>query len=198
MRGIVSYLSQFIMHNRAESKYKLWDSYAWHRAIWKLFPGREDKERDFLFRLDRMRAQTRLLLLSPTPPSVPEWGECRTKRISTDFLNHKSFRFQIKANPTKRTMETGKRVGIYSDDDLSAWLERKAENCGFAVARNGLTIKPPMSEYFVRNGKKGKHISVDFKGVLQVTHRPEFEHAFYHGIGPAKAFGFGMLMLQPM
>ena len=194
----MSYLSQIRVDNRAASSHKLWDSYAWHRAIWNLFPGREDEKRNFLFRLDPMRTHSRLLLLSPSPPSLPEWGEGRTKKIQPEFLTHKVYHFQVKTNPTKRSMESGKRVGIYSDANLLAWIERKGETCGFAVARDGLAIRPPMVEYFNRNGEKGKHISVDYSGVLEVTAKDNFEYAFYNGIGPAKAFGFGMLMLQPI
>ena len=194
----MSYLSQIRVDNRAKSKYGLWDSYAWHRAIWNLFPGREDEERNFLFRVDPGRTEARLLLLSPAPPCLPEWGEGRTKKISPEFLTHPAYHFQVKTNPTKRSMESGKRVGIYSDADLLAWIERKSETCGFAVARDSLAMRPPMAEYFNRNGEKGKHVSVDYRGVLEVTAKERFEYAFYNGIGPAKAFGFGMLMLQPV
>lgn len=194
----MSYLSQIRVNNRAVAKHRLWDSYAWHRAIWDLFPGREDKKRNFLFRLDPMHTHTRLLLLSPAPPCLPEWGEGRTKKISPEFLRHKTYHFQVKTNPTKRLMENGKRVGIYSDADLLAWIERKAETCGFSIAQDHMTIRPPMAEYFNRNREKGKHISVDYGGVLEVTARENFEYAFNNGIGPAKAFGFGMLMLQPI
>jgi CRISPR system Cascade subunit CasE len=193
----VSYLSQIRVDRPVASGRKLWDSYAWHRAIWTFFPGREDENRNFLFRVDRSRTHDRLLLLSPIPPRLPEWTEGRTIAIPLGFLGHATYRFQVKTNPTKRSMKTRKRVGIYSAEGLTAWLERKAEACGFAVLPNGLDVGPPMAEYFNRKGKNGKHMSVDFKGELEVTHRPDFEHTFYHGIGPAKAFGFGMLMLQP-
>jgi CRISPR system Cascade subunit CasE len=180
------------------AQHGLWDSYAWHQAIWDIFPGREHKKRDFLFRLDSMRNNTRLLLLSPVPPILPEWGEGSTKKISSAFLGHNAYQFQLKANPVKRLRETGKRVGIYCEEELVNWIHRKGETGGFEIFQEYLNVSPPMAEYFNRNGRKGKHISVDFSGVLQVRNPQHFENAFYNGIGPAKAFGFGMLMLQPI
>ncbi len=60
-------------------------------------------------------------------------------------------------------------------------------------------VAPPMESYFVnKQRKRGKHNSVDFHGILKVIDRAAFEGAFHHGIGPAKAFGFGLLMLQPV
>jgi CRISPR system Cascade subunit CasE len=55
-----------------------------------------------------------------------------------------------------------------------------------------------MHACFVKQGHRGKHIGVDFQGVLRVTDRAAFHYAFETGIGPAKAFGFGLLMLQPV
>ena len=46
--------------------------------------------------------------------------------------------------------------------------------------------------------RTGTHAGVRFRGRLQVTDRERFIHAFHHGIGSAKAFGYGMLLLQPL
>ncbi|MBT8339580.1 MAG: type I-E CRISPR-associated protein Cas6/Cse3/CasE [Desulfatitalea sp.] len=194
----MSYLSQFIVTQKATRDFKLWDSYAWHRTIWNLFPGMEDENRDFLFRVDAFHTHTRLLLLSPSPPRLPEWGAGRTKQIRDNFLHHGTYRFQVKANPTRRLKESRKRIGLRADEDLRKWLTRKGEIAGFAVSPSRLSIQPPMDAYFTREGKKGKHISVDFSGILKVTDRHRFQDAFYTGIGTAKAFGYGMLMLQPV
>jgi CRISPR-associated protein Cas6/Cse3/CasE subtype I-E len=43
---------------------------------------------------------------------------------------------------------------------------------------------------------KNKLNRVDYEGVLEVTDREKFRHAFYNGIGSAKSMGFGMLIIQ--
>jgi CRISPR system Cascade subunit CasE len=55
-----------------------------------------------------------------------------------------------------------------------------------------------VTETFVKKNKKGKHITVDFGGVLEVKKRERFKQAFLEGIGTAKAFGYGLLVLQPI
>jgi CRISPR system Cascade subunit CasE len=39
--------------------------------------------------------------------------------------------------------------------------------------------------------------AVRFDGVLQITHVDQFRSAVLNGIGPAKAFGFGLLSIAP-
>ncbi len=51
---------------------------------------------------------------------------------------------------------------------------------------------------FRKKGRRSKLVAVDFSGMLTVTDRDAFMYAFNNGIGTAKAFGFGMLMLQPI
>jgi CRISPR system Cascade subunit CasE len=79
---------------------------------------------------------------------------------------------------------------------LYSWLERKSVQCGFNVKK--CTTTPPIATYFRKKGKAGKHVSVDFQGIISVANRTLFQEAFSKGIGPARAFGFGMLMLQPI
>ena len=77
-------------------------------------------------------------------------------------------------------------------------MARKANDHGFTIEPGTLTFSAPIDEAFVREGHRGKHISVDFRGVLHVMAPDIFNAAFQNGIGPAKAFGFGLLMLDPL
>ena len=61
-----------------------------------------------------------------------------------------------------------------------------------------LDIGAPMDETFVKDGRRVKHVAVEFAGVLRVVDRERFAAAFYSGIGSAKGFGYGLLMLQPI
>lgn len=42
------------------------------------------------------------------------------------------------------------------------------------------------------------HIGVRFDGVIEVTHAEAFLNTLSHGVGPAKAFGFGFLSIAPL
>jgi CRISPR system Cascade subunit CasE len=44
-------------------------------------------------------------------------------------------------------------------------------------------------------GRRGLHRTVEFQGVLTVTDAAEFHETFTRGMGSAKAFGFGLLVI---
>jgi CRISPR system Cascade subunit CasE len=52
----------------------------------------------------------------------------------------------------------------------------------------------PASE---KNGKRGLHSAVEYESLMTVTDPARFHDAFTHGIGSAKAFGFGLLVIAP-
>jgi CRISPR system Cascade subunit CasE len=201
----MSYLSQVIVHKGEAARLQLQDTYAWHRQLWRAFPGRDGEPRDFLFRVDDRHETSRVLLLSVEPPVVPDWGSWEVKRVTDSFLSQDRYRFQVRANPTvKRVVrdtagdrkKNGRRTGIYDPEGLRAWIDRKALEAGIEIL--DCSAGPAISSFFVKEGRRGKHIAVDFQGALRVKDRAAFEKTFYTGIGPAKAFGFGLLMLQPV
>jgi CRISPR system Cascade subunit CasE len=194
----MDYLSQVLLSKRDAATRRLRDAYDWHRAIWQAFPNRDGEERHFLFRVDDKREYFRAFVLSLEEPCAPSWGEWESKPVSASFLQHDRYRFQLKANPTMRRKTDRRRLGLFKADLLCAWMQRKAETAGFELVDGTLVVGLPVEERFFREGKVGKHISVDFQGVLRVTDRFLFRQAFEQGIGSAKAFGFGLLMLQPI
>lgn len=183
------------------------DTYAWHQFVWKAFPGRADDPRDFLTRLDRREHDGvfRLLILSPQRPERPDgWPvdetAWQTREIAPAFLAHRFFRFELRANPTRRDHASRKRLPLRNEDELRAWLSRKAEQSGFAVDNDSLRVDVEGREWFriEKQGRSGFHHAVNFVGMLQVTDTPQFQTAWCKGMGSAKAFGFGLMALVPM
>jgi len=191
-------LTQALVPKSQAAAQGLRDAYAWHQALWKTFPGRDGEDRHFLFRLDDRGDAFRVYLLSPVEPSHPAWGQWRTREIAPSFLEHGAYRFQLKVNPTMRRNADRRRIGIYAEDRLGQWMLRKGESSGFAVDQSSLIVGAPIDEKFRKNGREGKLAGVDFQGLLRVVERDAFKCAFRTGIGSAKAFGFGMLVLQPV
>ncbi|MDD5089518.1 MAG: type I-E CRISPR-associated protein Cas6/Cse3/CasE [Candidatus Wallbacteria bacterium] len=201
----MSFLSRITVNSQVAAKLGLHNSYEWHRRLWKAFPGREEDERDFLFRVDEKNGEFRVYLLSPIKPAIPDWGEWETKAISSTFLQHKEYIFSLRANPTvKRVVrdsnglrkKNGRRAAITSPEELTAWIKQKASEAGCEL--NELELNPPLEQRFYRKGSSGKHISIDFQGKLKVKDQKAFVNAYDKGIGPAKGFGFGLLLLKPI
>lgn len=197
--GHISYLES--MRKRPEFPRGLVDSYAWHMAIWKTFPGKENDPRDFLSRIDRTDNGYKLIILSQTMPVRPEWwglGKWRTTEITPAYFMHSSYAFQLKANATKTTSSTGMRSGIFCPVELRKWLDRKAAQSGFTVDSESLQVIPGGMDSFVRHGKRGFHSAADFRGILRVTNKDHFYRSVMRGIGRARGFGYGMLMVVPL
>lgn len=76
----------------------------------------------------------------------------------------------------------------------TAWLEARAERYGFTLDSASLRIEG----YMQHGGKKDqlRFSTVDFNGALVVTHRERFAKALKFGIGRAKAFGCGLLLVR--
>ena len=185
----------------------LTDAYAWHQGLWAAFPGRDGESRDFLNRVDQKGGAIQALLLSPEPPVVRPWGEWENREVAPGFLDHDEYLFSLRANPTvKRVVrddggirrKNGRRTRICSTEALRAWLVHKASENGFSTCDDRLSIGTPVDQTSWRKRRQVIHSRVDYQGVLQVTDRERFRAAHRQGIGPAKAFGFGLLLLRPL
>lgn len=149
------------------------------------------------------------------------------KEISASFLSHRYYAFDLRANPTKCVDQVGadgkivlrrngkrtkgKRVPLVKQDELRGWLLRKAsarsrdEGAGVdlpsgfrIVEERPLEISPMIENHFSRNDDAAYHGGVQFRGVLEVTDREKFMESYQSGIGSAKGFGFGLLLLAPI
>jgi len=80
------------------------------------------------------------------------------------------------------------------EEQQQAWLERKLQ--AFAQLET-LIVQPEPVLYFrkAKEGRSGKIQTVMFDGVLTVTDAEAFNSQVTKGIGPAKAFGCGLLSL---
>lgn len=79
-------------------------------------------------------------------------------------------------------------------ETCGAWLKSRAERHGFAVDEESLAV----DSYQRHAEQKGRmHFStVDFGGELTVRDPTAFGAALYDGIGHAKAFGCGLLLVR--
>lgn len=153
-----------------------------------------------------------MLIVSQSPPARPEWcphdpESWKTKPIPASYFTRRRYVFQLCANPTKKVSKerpdrsltkNGRRVPIWIREELVEWITRKGEQGGFVVDETTLCTFSRGRDYFEKNGMRGLHSAVEFQGVLTVNDSVRFHETFSHGIGSAKAFGFGMLVIAPL
>jgi len=183
--------------------------------------AQRDERSGFLFRIDPRPGRSPVILVQSA--GKPDWDyafhnarhmlRCFDVRsFSPAYAGADMLRFRLLANPTKRLRAdsigpdggpiekqwVGKRVPV-ATEMLEEWLSRRGERGGFRV--QGLTTVEPAWAYMnkTRDRGKGQRLrSVRYEGVLEVADSARFEEAVVEGIGPAKAFGFGLLSVAPL
>jgi CRISPR system Cascade subunit CasE len=120
------------------------------------------------------------------------------KRIGVDDR----FAFRLRANTTKKILtktgpdgqrKNGKRVPVRGDEGRLAWLTRHALEGGFAPEDVKVFEVPARSG---GGARKLTFAGALFEGRLRVTNADAFRIALAEGVGPAKAFGFGLLSIM--
>lgn len=208
----MNFISQMTLDKAKAAEQKLFGLYAWHDLSWKLFPEKKkDDLRDFLTRLDAREREFRFTVLSEGKTRKPEWcpEECwKEREIPEGFYKKERYIFQLLANPTKtlsrrnpkgNKKKNGSHFAITKPDELRKWIFSKAEQCGFHVLDEPvLEISPPVFNNLYKKDDEGLLIGVEFKGGLEVVDKTKFMEAVQKGIGRARGFGFGMLVLKPI
>lgn len=91
------------------------------------------------------------------------------------------------------------------DQALTSWMFKQGERCGFALLtgadglpklQNSAYAWHGLQQKAVKKGEKSGFTSVDFTGELQITDQEKFRQTLFTGLGRAKAFGCGLLMVQ--
>lgn len=209
----MSWMARFFVDIQVMQARRLHDCYAWHKFVWECFPNRPDNDREFLFRLDDAPDGTLLHVCSAHEPQrptlcAPEHWQC--KAVPERFFEHSHYRFDVLCNPARKVRaytadghrkKNSRREAVIRQEDQAAWFARKAQEHGFALADN-LRIDPCRHYSFRKKQDdithSGTHISARFTGILEVRDRQRLIAAFERGIGSARGFGFGLLLLAPV
>lgn len=81
------------------------------------------------------------------------------------------------------------------------WLVSRGEKFGYSVALDNVCAESYDRRVFDKSGGDGKKHEVvvatlDLKGVLEVTDPELFVYMLFNGIGPAKGFGCGLMLVK--
>lgn len=85
---------------------------------------------------------------------------------------------------------------LIGEENLIKWLNGKINKFGLLVGNVKITPRKPI--YFRKGNNAGKINPVTFEGQIQITNKNEFLNTVFKGIGPAKAFGCGLLLVKPI
>jgi len=198
------HLSRLTLEPRsAQARRDLSDAYEMHRTLARAFVAdAQSQPARFLWRLEAGGNAWATPVVLVQAAVEADWSVVQAlpnylqrpiehKRLALEEWVEKGVRcrFRLQANPT--VTRQGKRLGLAGEGEQLAWLNRQGERHGFSVEAALVTA----SDVLVGRQGEGR-ISVQrvcFEGLLQVQSLDAFSRALTAGIGPAKAFGCGLL-----
>lgn len=209
------YLSRLILNPRnAGARRDVARPYELHRTLMRTVEHAPEGER-LLFRIEPEPGPGGPVVLVQSAEAEPDWAPLLDNAYLLEVAGPKGFapalrrgqhlRFRLTANPVKKV--NGKRIPLiidnHEDEQVKTywvWLPRQADRCGFQVlAAQDAPFHTASTR--AKRATYGKHeiphFGVRFDGMLDVTDPVRLVEAVRDGIGPAKAFGFGLLSLAP-
>ncbi|MDK2892836.1 type I-E CRISPR-associated protein Cas6/Cse3/CasE [Methanohalophilus sp.] len=202
------------------------NNYNVHRLVWSLFSGGSDNTRNFLYRQESNgKLPTFYIVSEEKPDDKSGLWDLDIKPYNPVLKSGQNLYFSIRANPiVSKRDENGKqhRHDVVMDEKLRIkkenpnkvcmdvseivqnkgveWLQKRSDSYGFSIDTNRVRADGYKSHKFYK--AKGKHYinisTIDFNGILTINDPELFKKALYHGIGPAKGFGCGLLLVRPV
>ncbi|MBF4460963.1 MULTISPECIES: type I-E CRISPR-associated protein Cas6/Cse3/CasE [unclassified Rathayibacter] len=205
---------------RRQARFLLSSPHAMHAAVLSSFPPGTVLDSDagrVLWRVDQARdGGVWLIVVSPSEPEllhVAEQAGWPTQHLGEskpygDFVARigigQEWAFTITANPVHTvTDDEGrkKKLGHVTAAQQISWFLAKAEAHGFEVATTAegepeLELSDRATRTFSREGRPVTLNVATFVGRLRVTDQLRCQEALRHGIGRAKGYGCGLLLLS--
>lgn len=211
---------------RVAARAHLTDPYAEHQWLWRWFPAKAGAPRDFIYRRREADGIPRYYVVSSRQPVAPQPGwalQCRPYDPQLSAGERLAFDLRANAVVTRPTGGKGRRHDVVMDekrrllqqrglpkwaewdrDERPAlyqivhaaghkWLAQRAQACGFGVDATQLRADA-YQQHRVKHTVR--FTSIDFSGELVVTDPDKLRAALLGGIGHAKAFGCGLLLVR--
>jgi CRISPR system Cascade subunit CasE len=193
--------------------------YSLHQAIWSLFGDRPDRERDFLYHVkEGSRPPVVYALSARRPATTDELWSVQAMDFAPKLHAGMRLGFLLRANPVRT--RAGKRHDVIMEEKRrlraqgvprprwpleaelvqeagAAWFRARSEKAGFRLhdVRADGYRQHDFSK--AEDGRRVRFSTVDFTGLLEVLD-PDcfFREAICRGIGHAKGFGCGMMLIR--
>jgi len=189
-----------------------------HKLVWQWFASDSAPRRDFLFRVEP--GTPRIWTLSERAPAgVPASWRCDAKEFAPQLQRLDRLRFLVTVNPTVRAKSgtaPGKRHDVVMHEKArlrsngereseaviaqragAAWLLSRGNRLGCVFDECLLQVQRYRVERFSRPDAPPASVAMlDLGGVLTVTEPDLFTQTLFRGIGPAKAFGCGLMLVR--
>lgn len=190
--------------------------YGEHQCLWRFFPSEVGTPRDHIFRREDQGECPRFYVVSGRAPLHEEgvWS-IQTRTYEPELDVGDELEFSLRANPviTRKVGDRRQRHDVVMDmrkqqgeealregrhalihRACAAWLTRQGEQHGFEPIEGAVSV-----EGYRQHVAKDGHLrftSVDFQGALRVRDPVRFQQMLLIGLGHAKAFGCGLMLVR--
>jgi CRISPR system Cascade subunit CasE len=199
------------------------DAYAEHRLIWQWF-GEDAEARDFLFRREQQDHWPVFYVLSRREPIDKKnlWN-IETRAFAPNLASGERLAFALRANPVRvRKISDDPAIKTRRRDDVVAdlkkhrysnpeqrpplasivqeagepWLVERGAKFGFEIESVHVDGYRQQRLYKPGTAKPIMLSTLEFTGTLRILDAGQFVEGLFQGIGPAKAFGCGLLLVR--
>ncbi len=193
------------------------NTYKEHQVLWKLFSDDPDAKRDFIYRYEPRQNTPAYYIVSERKPVDNDYfWDIQCKDYDPVLTTGQQFAFMLRVNPV--ITKEGKRHDVvmhlkynkYKDKKTRPpsqviveeagreWLVTRAESGGFIFDDSSVRIDgyQPNTSGRKKGKKEIRYNTMDFRGILTVTEPELFNKTLMQGIGKAKAFGCGLMLIR--
>lgn len=204
------------------------NDYRLHQVLWRAFSDHAERKRDYIYRLDWQQGSPVIYTVSERMPRNDSIWDVKTKDYSPQLKKGDKLFFNLRINPIrkrKNPKEPGKSSKIdeimhyrflqdkketesrteIAERVCSDWLKDRFKNRttdkNYAMLDSNIRVISYQVRKFWKRGKE-KPVTLgvcDLEGIIQVTEPELFvQEALFKGVGPAKAFGCGLMLIRRM
>lgn len=215
-------MSRMTLRPQAASRLGVYEA---HQALWLAFADGPERTRDFLYReMDGFgpaaRGGRQFLVVSSRAPRLDQglW-DAQQKPYAPRLRRGERILFTLRVNPVRKIRDEQRRqirldmvehrlqsmpeqdrpprLAVAQEEGLT-WLRHRQEALGLAVDFEACVVEAYRKWRF-RKPRMEKDVviaTMDLRGFATVSDPEALVRALFHGVGPAKAFGCGLLLAR--
>ncbi len=194
--------------------------YDMHQALWKVYSDYDERKRDFIYR--QIGPSSFLTVSQREPHSLQYISSLSTKEYAPVVQEGQKVHFALRFNPVvKRRDANGKQVrfdivqderkrrlreGVLQEnlplrteiaiDVAPKWLSKHIPSLDIDASSIVVEAYRPEKLRKKKGGSLLTIASMDVQGTAIVRDVPMLQEVLYKGVGCAKGFGFGLLLLR--
>lgn len=191
-------------------------AYHEHQWVWQFFPSPPGTPRDHIFRrADQGQAMRFYVVSARSPVAFSEAWVVQSRAYGPQLEAGDVLEFELRANPviTRRVGDRQQRHDVVMDAKMhplansgdadgytlvrtacTQWLSRQGSRHGFQLDDASLSV-----EGYTQHAAKRDELrfsTVDYRGMLTVREPDAFVRMLCTGLGHAKAFGCGLMLVR--